>query len=544
MNDVIQSGRFLPDPIAINQLREVTANLLASRGGDWRNIMDPRKNLEQECGYPEGYVPPEFFYNLYRKDCLARRAVQVWADEGWSVAPDVYEEARNKVTTDWERSWAELPSSITGPVKNYFNDPESNPLWEWLQRFDDLSGIGTYGILLYGLNDGRPLSEPVAGFQENGSISSGPVKRESDGNYKRLEPSVNKEVITPYSLTRNAARTSGRKLLYLKVFPEALAQIEAFEVNPTSPRYGLPVSYSINLNESITSENATLAPTSTVSVHWTRVQHLAVQMESSETFATPILEPLLPRILDCRKIYGASGEGYYRLGFPGISLESHPTLGGDVDLSISATRDQLEQYMNGMQKYLINLGMTAKTLPPSVTDPTTFLDKHIQAICMALDVPHRVFMGSERGELSSEQDDRRHKGKSRKRRNRYQSPRMLNVFVNNCIAFGVLATPKKGLKACWPDPDTQTEGEKADRAVKLTQALVSYRASKAEVIMSPVDYYNEVWGMTVEEAEAIIKDADQYIKTTGGLEPVDPPELGGLKGETGIKTKTRKPNSK
>lgn len=552
MTTMSNNSNLIPlDPITLNQLQTITTNILTTRSSTsgWASLIDPRRNLEQECGYPEGAIAPETLYQLYRKDCIARRAVQVWADEGWSVTPDVYDvEDTNKVSP-FEKAWLDLPSSISSPVHNYSSDHESNPIWQWLQLFDEMSGIGTYGVMLYGLDDGVDLSQPVVGFIEENSTSLSIKKDDYQGVIKNKRP--HKGV---YRLHHNVSQTSGRKLLYLRVFPEYLAQIASYETNPSSPRYGLPTSYLLSFNDQWSSHDTSSMPTSSITVHWTRVQHLVVQMESSITYGTPVLEPILPRVLDLRKIYASSAEGYYRLGFPGISFETHPTLGGDVDISISNTRSQLEQYMNGMQRYLIGLGMTAKTLPPSVTDPIPFIEKQLQAICMALDIPQRVFMGSERGELSSGQDDRRHKGKCRKRRTRFQSPRMLGPMINSLIAYGVLPIPDGGFKQVWPDQDTQTEDEKADVSVKKTQSLVSYRASGADDIMAPKDFMVDILGMTIDRADAVLKSAKKFQDETGGLEPLeqgisgsqvtssetagkDPAGVGSLKGKTGIKTK-------
>jgi hypothetical protein len=92
---------------------------------------------------------------------------------------------------------------------------------------------------------------------------------------------------------------------------------------------------------------------------------------SSEIFSPPRMRPVLNRILDLQKIYGAAGEGYWQGAFTGVSLETHPQLGGDVTIDSADVRSQLENYMNSLQRWLAITGMSAKTLSPTVTDPVS-----------------------------------------------------------------------------------------------------------------------------------------------------------------------------
>src|SRR6185312_3650467 len=146
-------------------------------------------------------------------------------------------------------------------------------------------------------------------------------------------------------------------------------------------------------------------PLATVRVHWSRVIHIADNLRNSEIFGVPRMQPVYNRLLDLRKLYGGSAEMYWAGAFPGLSLETNPQLGGDVLIDQSAVRSMMGQYRNGLQRYLQLTGMSAKVLSPTVVDPTQQVDKQIEAICIELTIPVRVFKGSERGELASNQDD-------------------------------------------------------------------------------------------------------------------------------------------
>jgi hypothetical protein len=153
------------------------------------------------------------------------------------------------------------------------------------------------------------------------------------------------------------------------------------------------------------------------------------------------MRPVLNRLLDLQKIYGASAEGYWQAAFTGLALETHPQLGGDVEIDAADVRGQVENYINSLQRYLALTGMSAHTLAPQVSDPTNHIEKQIEAICIQLDIPKRVFMGSERGELASSQDDAQTNDQLKSRQLGYITPRIICPFVDRLIAVGVLSEP-------------------------------------------------------------------------------------------------------
>jgi hypothetical protein len=116
-------------------------------------------------------------------------------------------------------------------------------------------------------------------------------------------------------------------------------------------------------------------------------------------------------------------------------------LGGDVTIDSDDVRDQIENYINSLQRYLALTGMSAHTLAPQVSDPSSQIDKHLEAICIQLGIPKRVFMGSERGELASSQDDASWNDRLKARQNGYITPRIIVPFIDRLISVGVLPEP-------------------------------------------------------------------------------------------------------
>jgi hypothetical protein len=163
---------------------------------------------------------------------------------------------------------------------------------------------------------------------------------------------------------------------------------------------------------------------------------------SSEIYSLPEMEQVLNPILDCRKIRGAGAEGYWRACFTRFSLETHPQLGGDVAIDEEGTREKLRNLVDDMEPGLVLMGMSAKTLAPSVVDPTPHININIEAICIAKGCPIRIFKGAERGELASSQDDDNWNDRCRENNISYTNPIIVVGLIDRLISLGVLPEPK------------------------------------------------------------------------------------------------------
>lgn len=485
---------------ALLRFEEVVANVLTSRTEFFRKFMDPRRDIQKECGHPAygGTQDPWQYQHLYDRSPIANRVVRVMPEECWQVQPKVYEDEDPEVSTEFEEAWNDLPKQLRmggGPAESHYGDEAGSPIWEYLKRVDILSGIGSFGILLFGFDDGLPLNVPVKGFLADDvseALSSGSYPMPtmpgesfgggSSGNpngpggstpYTGMTPTSegSSQASTPYSVTApygpalqgtdaqyfhdtlmpespNSSQQQGtkqrRKLLFIRVFPESLVQIVRYESRFTSPRFGQPVMYRVTLNDPTQIHGGVGLPTSTVEVHWSRVLHVADNRTSSEVFGNPRMQAVLDRLLDLQKLYGGSAEMYWQGAFPGISFETDPALGGDVPVNLETTKATVENYMNGLQRYLALVGMTAKTLSPQVVDPTPQINIQVEAICIQLGIPKRVFMGSERGELASSQDDAKFNDRIRERQLSYLTPQIVVPFVDRLIQVGVLPAPQMG----------------------------------------------------------------------------------------------------
>jgi uncharacterized protein len=444
---------------------------MTTRTDLFNKLLDPRRDINAECGYPVT-ISNEQYRAMYDRE-LGRRVVDIYPEETWEKSPDIYEDENLNVETEFEK------------VFNALEDEHS--LLHYMQRADALSGVGHYGTILWGIDDGLDLNQPVAGFETWKATTGKP----STGTPKK------------------------RNLTYIRVLDESLATVGTYNNDPKSPRYGQPETYTITLADpslsSISGVAAQPGGTQTT-VHWTRVTHIADNRKTSEVFGSPRMEPVWNRLYDLVKVLGGAGEMFWKGGNPGISLETQPGL-ENARLDADATETAMYKYMNGLQKYIALTGMSAKSLAPNITDPMSFFKTQVEAICVTIGVPFRVFMGIEEGVVSGSQATNAWNRRLDNRKNRYVTPMLIKPVLQRLTDLGVLppiAVPY-GWKIVWPDISNPSVMEKAEVAIKRTDALVKYVSGGVDSVMAPLEFLTLICGFNDSEAKSIIEAVKQHI---------------------------------
>lgn len=502
------------DQAVRDQFEGMILNLASSRERFFRKFFhDSRRDIDKECGYPDTMSADEY-RRLYERESVAARVVEIFPKESWKNPPYIFEDENPEVETEFEKALKELDKSLGEESWNTNDDAIGSPINEALQRVDELSGIGSFGILLLGLDDGKALSEPVDGLDEFGRSTRTATENELSPAFRELyELGVGAQYRRPELVPPRPTKEAGRpKLIYLKAYDESLVRILEYESRQQSPRYGKPVLYQVTLNDpDLTQQGGAGLEVGTADVHWTRVVHVADNRMSSDVFGVPRMQQVLNHLLNLRKLYGGSAEMYWRGAFPGYSLETHPNLAPrDVDIDTGAIKDAMEQYMNGLQRYFWSAGLTAKSLAPQVVDPTPQIDTQIEAICIKLGVPKRKFLGSERGELASSDDEGDWSKKIMGRKRQYLIPHVVVPFFDRLIAIGVLPAPKQ-YKVDWPDTDILTQKEKIGLAEAVTRTLALYVQQEVATVIPPQDYLPSIGlGFTEAQAKMFIKHAEEY----------------------------------
>lgn len=460
-------------PTILRNMQQIVTNQLLSRAAWLQRMLDPRRNIASECGHPQVIINQDYV-DMYERNDIAARVVGLYPDACWQKAPDIFE-TDEPTDTPWEKAWKELSESLG--------------IFTHLHHADVISGIGRYGVLILGFDDGVTLDKPINFIPPTTGIPT-------------------------------------RKLLYLRALDESLIKISQLEGDQSKPRFGLPTMYQCSFEETsvLGTTDTTITdgepPRALRDVHWTRIIHFADNRTHSLIYGVPRLKRVFNRVLDLQKIAGGSAEMFWKGGFPGLSVETMPS-NEQVEFDVEATKEQMIAYMNGLQRYIATQGMSVKSLTVQIADPSKHIETQIRLISIALSCPWRIFMGAEVGQLASEQDIREWNSRIERRRERYLNPNVIYALIDRLIQVGVLPTLGNGLNRPtieWNDLNTPSNLDKATVAEKKTKAMLNFVQGKLDSMMPLQEYLTTIMGLREEEAAAIVAKA-----TFKSQFKVDPP---------------------
>lgn len=457
---------------------ELVRNEIMTRTALLRKLIDPKRDIDKECGYPSALTIDDY-RTIYDREGIGTRVVDIFPEESWKTDPEVLEKADGEFTP-WEQQWKDLEEE--------FN------LYHEMLRADCISGIGTFGILLIGIDDGKALSEPADGVEEVENVLP------DMGDTEKA-----KKQGTPEKPTR--------RLIYVRPFDESVVKIKQYETDTTKPRYGQPTLYTITMADDsvqVKSQGVSAPDSKAMDVHWTRVIHLADNRKNSLVFGVPRLQDVFNRTYDLRKLCGGSGEMFWKGGFPGLSFEMPPGAMGIAAMTEDdkkGLRKEIENYMNGLQRYLALANMQTKSLAPQVADPTAHFEMFIKAICISKGIPYRIFMGSEEAQLAGDQDKKEWNDRLKRRQQKYIAPRILRPFLRRLMNMGVLTRLEK-IIITWQDLNSPSDKDKAENGLKRTQAMAAYVSGQVDTLCPPLEYFTHVLSYDTETAEAILEQAN------------------------------------
>lgn len=424
-----------------------------------RFMMDGPREIDSECGYP-AWLTPDHYRLMYDREGIARRVVNCEPEESWAMDPEINENEDSEETA-FEKAVDDLNSK--------------HNIWHYLQRLDVLSGIGQYGVLLLGINDGKNLNEPIDGFNDDGTVS----------------------------------KTNKYQLLFMRPFSEDVVFVKTRETDTSNRRYGLPTMYTVHFRD-FPNWGVQAGEIVARDVHWTRMLHAADNRKMSEIFGTPRMQPVWNRLYDLRKIYAASGESFWKGCFSGISFEVNPELADQgVEIDKDSVRKEMDKFTQGLQRYIATTGVSAKTLPTQVTDPTGAVEAHLKAIAISLGIPYRILFGSEEAKLAGNQDSDAWIKRVMKRQGKYLTPMLVRPFIERMIALGVLPEPKE-FQVVWPDLHADDDQSTAQVGMTRTQALAAYVQGGVAQLVPPPEYLKHILDMTDDEIKAILKAAGAF----------------------------------
>ena len=324
-------------------------------------------------------------------------------------------------------------------------------------------------------------------------------KLASLGNYALLFLGFN-DVNSSEALVNPVLKGVGRELLYLKPFGQNVVQIKEWDDDTSSPEYGSPLVYQVDIGEASSKKSRM------VSIHKSRIIHIAFDLLDSEYEGAPVLEALYNRLKDLEKLVGGSAEMFWRGARPGYA--------GKIDPEYMLTKDteeglkrQLDEFEHNLRRVLMLEGVTLDSLEPQVVDPSMHVDIQIQMISAITGIPKRILTGSERGDLASTQDKDNWLDLIQMRREEYAEPKIVRATIDRCIEFGVLPAPEKEIyKIKWQDLYAPSTKDQATIGQIRASALKNFTYNPEAEQFIPFDAFLTFFlGLEEEEVEYIKK---------------------------------------
>lgn len=383
------------------------------------------RDLYKTFGYKR-YPRHEDFLAKYLKQDVAQRIIDKPVNATWSDPPQV------TGNSAFNTAWKELI--------------EDNLIWSILAKVDKFAGLGQYAVLLIGYDDGRDLEKPVPGDRTN-------------------------------------------KVMYYQPYLEGSVRVLEYDENPQSPRFTKPTIYGITPGD--TSVNRVDASQKAFTrkefrCHFSRIVHVADNTLENNILGHSRLEPVYNLLDDLLKTVGGAAETYWLAANRGLHINVDPELELDPNDETNLS-DELEEYQHNLRRIIRTRGVDVKPLEAQPADAYNLFDVLMSLLSANSGIPKRVLMGSEAGQLASQQDRANWSIFIAERNIVFAEPVVLRAFITNMQNAGAL--PQSSIVVQWPEAykmspleRAQTGAQLARSAANVTKAMMNSREAGSTII--------------------------------------------------------------
>ena len=367
------------------------------------------------------------------------------------------------VEADPRACWASPPKPIADEAfeKAWQDVVSRTDMFHHIYRLDNMVGMFSYGVLLLGFDDGKDLNTPL-----------------EEGSSKKLN------FVQPYS--------------------EVSVEIKEFERDSNSPLFAMPKIYTIRA-QNIQFGSRQVFRSEPISVHASRVIHVAENTLESTVYGNPRLIRVFNLLDDVLKTIGGAAETYWLSGSKGLQA--------DIDKEMELTpedaetlADEIEEYQHQLRRFIRTRGVTIKDLGGKVADPRGVFSTQIALISSSTGIPQRILLGAEAGQLASAQDRANWAVRVEERREIFAKPIILNPLVRRLVFAGVIPVPEK-LAWKWPDAFKQSPLERAQTSAQRARTLANVSKALSDE-KPPIDRDEGRMIIGLDEPEPIFDDPD------------------------------------
>lgn len=416
------------------------------------------RDLYQVFGYKKNVDHEDYLAKYVRQD-ITTRIIDGPPAATWTNPPSFEQETQNN-------EWIELDRKVN--------------LWGAMYRADRLARLNTFSLLLFGFDDA--------------------------GNMKsKLNPdNVN-------------------ELLYVRAIGSRLVHEMDFVKNPRDPRFGFPEKYRIQFDDPNTKTSSrghiTVKGMNELEVHHSRVVHITENALEDEIFGIPIIEKVYNLLDDLLKVAGGTAETYWLTGNRGLQANVDKEMEINPD-DAAALADEIDEYMHQLRRFIRTRGVELNVLDSKPPNPKEVFEMIIALISGTTGIPKRILLGSEAGQLASEQDRANWAERIEERRRLFCEPNMLEPTIDLLQGVGLLSEGEITFE--WPDAFIQNPLEKGQTMAQIARSIgnISRQAGNK----APMQITSR------EEARAIIGLEGDLPEDEILEQPEDAPDNGRLSG--------------
>ncbi len=402
------------------------------------------RDLYTIFGYKTDIKPEDLLAKYARQD-IASRIVDAPPSATWSYTPTIKD--NEPLMVEWNKL------------------AKATKLWGAMYRADRLARLNPFSLLLFGFDDSSELSAPVV----NG---------------------VN-------------------ELLYVRAIGSRVVEELEFDDDTRSPRFGMPKMYKIKFDDpKMKASSGGVLVTKglkQLDVHWSRVVHVTDNPLEDMIFSTPILERVYNLLDDLLKVAGGTAEIFWLSGRGGLQVDIDKDLDFDP-ADLDDLEDELDDFMHQLRRYIRTKGITINPLESTVPASKEIFELIMALISGTTGIPRRILLGSEAGQLASEQDRANWAERITERRNLFATPGILDPSTE--LLQRVALLPEGDIVWEWPSAFIQNPLEEGQTMAQTARAVGN--------LARAIDSKNSMQILSEEESrgvlgfEGTIEDSDRF----------------------------------
>tara|TARA_R110002020_G_scaffold473277_1_gene702334 strand:+ start:364 stop:1782 length:1419 start_codon:yes stop_codon:yes gene_type:complete len=345
-----------------------------------------------------------------------------------------------------------------------------NKLVQKLEAADVFNRVGRMSALFIGVPDGRTPDQPLGGVV-NG------------------EANLDKLYFSPYSYDG--------------------INISQTEQDTTSPRYGLPIYYSL---QRIPTDGGDKDPdTKSIKAHWSRVIHLNENGLSSDIEGLGSLEPVFNRILDLDKTTGGSAEAYFRNARGKIAHEMDKEFSSDFLQNEDAKKqfqEKSEEFTNNWKDHIVAIGSKVQAVNTPHASPEHTVKSALWEIAGYTGIPIRILTGEGSGQLAGSEDQLAFNAIIKDRQSLICSHWIYRLF-EILIQAGMLPKLPDSYEVRFEVQQASTDREKSENADRYAAALLKLTQAKSQPGGDEINLESAVSALGIEGIEFEEVDASE-----------------------------------